>query len=229
MTASPARPHRSRVRVLAMDTSTELGSVAVLESGELRAEVSARVRAKHGETLLPLIEQALAHASLERGAIDLIAVGIGPGSFTGTRIGVATAKGLAIALDRPLIGVVSLTAIARAAPGRWIAPVVDAHKGEVYLSVFERGVERLAPLHAPPAEAAARARAIAGTSRSWSAARACAATPSSRSCSPLHDPRAHLGRAARRRRRARGRRAPPRARPGRSRRARAPLRAPLGR
>lgn len=145
-----------------MDTSTELGSVAVVEDGELRAEVSARVRAKHGETLLPLIQQALAHASIERGAIDLLAVGIGPGSFTGTRIGVATAKGLAIALDRPLIGVVSLTAIARAAPGRWIAPVVDAHKGEVYLSVFERGVERLAPLHAPPAEAAARARAVAG-------------------------------------------------------------------
>lgn len=145
-----------------MDTSTELGSVAVLADGELRAELGARVRAKHGETLLPLIQQALAHAGLAPAEIDLLAVGIGPGSFTGTRIGVATAKGLAIALDRPMVGVVSLSAIARAAPGQLVVPIVDAHKGEVYVAAYERDgalVERVAPLHAIPTEAAARVRA----------------------------------------------------------------------
>jgi tRNA threonylcarbamoyladenosine biosynthesis protein TsaB len=155
------------VRVLAVDTSTELGSVAVLVDGELRAEIAARVRARHGETLLPLIAQALDHAGLERDELDLLAVGVGPGSFTGTRIGVATAKGLAIALDRPLMGVVSLSAIARAMPGRRVVPIVDAHKGEVYLSVHEREgervVETLAPIHAAPLEAARQVRAAIGS------------------------------------------------------------------
>lgn len=145
-----------------MDTSTELGSVAVVIDGDLRVEITARVRARHGEKLLPLIVRALEHAELARADIELIAVGIGPGSFTGTRIGVATAKGLAIALDRPLIGVVSLSAIARAAPGRFVAAIVDAHKGEVYASLHEReGAElreRLAPIHAVPLDAARQLR-----------------------------------------------------------------------
>src|SRR5690606_3548539 len=123
-------------------------------------EVGARVQARHGETLFPLLAFALEHAGLARTDVDLLAVGIGPGSFTGTRIGVATAKGLAVALDRPLVGVVSLAAIARGAPGAWIVPVVDAHKGEVYAAAYERVgpalVERIAPFHAPPAEALAR-------------------------------------------------------------------------
>ena len=163
--------------MLAMDTSTELGSVAVVVDGELRAELTARVRAKHGETLIPLVAEALRLASVDKRDVDLIAVGIGPGSFTGTRVGVATAKGLAVALDRPMVGVVSLRAIARGATGRVIAPAVDAHKGEVYVAVYERVmpptpsalppapsreregelrlVERLAPSHAPPDEAVA--------------------------------------------------------------------------
>ncbi len=154
--------YRWRVRVLAMDTSTDLGSVAVLVDGEPWAEVHARVRARHGETLLPLVAQALTAAGVRRQELDLLAVGVGPGSFTGTRIGVATAKGLAVALDRPLVGVVSLRALARAAPGRFVAPVVDAHKGEVYVAVYEHEGdalhERLGPLHAVPAEAAAAVR-----------------------------------------------------------------------
>lgn len=155
------------MRVLAIDTSSELGSVAVLVGGELAAEIAARVRARHGETLLPLIARALEHAGVAKTELELIACGVGPGSFTGTRIGVATAKGLALALDRPLVGVVSLVAIARAAPGTWIAPVVDAHKGEVYTGLFERTaegalVERMAPISAPPNEAARAIRERAG-------------------------------------------------------------------
>lgn len=164
MTRARAQLTARRVRVLAMDTSTELGSVAVLVDGTLAVELSARVRARHGETLLPLIGAALDHAGLAREDVDLIAAGVGPGSFTGTRVGLATAKGLALALDRPLVGVVSLRAIARAAPGGWIVPVVDAHKGEVYAAVYERAgaalLERVAPFHAPPNEALASLRAV---------------------------------------------------------------------
>jgi tRNA threonylcarbamoyladenosine biosynthesis protein TsaB len=147
-----------------MDTSTDLGSVAVLVDGEPWAEVHARVRARHGETLLPLVAQALSAAGLKREELDLLAVGLGPGSFTGTRIGVATAKGLAVALDKPLVGVVTLRALAQAAPGRVVVPIVDAHKGEVYVAVYERvgGVlhERLAPIHAVPEQAVVQLRAV---------------------------------------------------------------------
>lgn len=142
------------MRVLAIDTSTLLGSVACVVGGELRAEVSARVSARHGETVFTLLEQVLAHAELDRGEVELIACGLGPGSFTGTRVGVAAAKGLALALDRPLVGVSTLRALALAAPGERLAPVVDAHKGEVFVAVFERTaeglVERAAAAHGPP-------------------------------------------------------------------------------
>lgn len=145
------------MRILALDTSTPLCSVAVLAGGVVRAALDARVDAKHGEILFRLFSDALQLASLDKRDLDLLAVGLGPGSFTGTRVGVATAKGLAVALDRPLMGVVSLRAIARAAPAALIAPAVDAHKGEVYVALYERTpdglVERLAPSHAPPTEA----------------------------------------------------------------------------
>lgn len=157
MTGARRQPTARPVRVLAVDTSTDLGSVAVLIDGVPTAEIGAKVRARHGETLLPLVRQALECAGLAIADIDLLGVGIGPGSFTGTRVGVATAKGLALALDRPLVGVVSLAALAQGAPGGWVVPVVDAHKGEVYAAAYERVgptlVERIAPFHAPPAEA----------------------------------------------------------------------------
>lgn len=143
------------MRVLGIDTSTGLGSVACLVDGQLVAEVAARVSARHGESLFTLLEQALAHAGLAKDAIDLIACGLGPGSFTGTRVGVAAAKGLALALDRPLVGVCTLEALALGAPGARIATVVDAFQGEVFLAVYERTQdvlrERMPPAHGAPA------------------------------------------------------------------------------
>lgn len=146
------------MRVIAIDTSTALGSVACLVDGQLRAEVDARVRARHGETVFTLLEQVLAHAGIDKAEIDLIACGLGPGSFTGTRVGLAAAKGLAVALDRPIVGVPTLRALARAAPGAKLAPAVDAHKGEVFVGVYERRgaglVETLAPIHGTPEDVA---------------------------------------------------------------------------
>lgn len=149
------------MHVLAMDTSTLVGSVAVLTDGAVRAELSASVRARHGEVLLPHVERALALSGVEFREVGLIAVGLGPGSFTGVRIGVATAKGLCLSGGQPLVGIVSPRALARGlgvAPSLAV-PVVDAHKGEVYAAVYRLGPggideEVLAPFHATPVEAA---------------------------------------------------------------------------
>lgn len=142
------------MRVLGIDTSTLLGSVACVVDGELRSEVAARVRARHGETVFTLLEQVLDHAGVARGELDLVTCGLGPGSFTGTRVGVAAAKGLALALDVPVVGVSTLRALALGAPGERLAPIVDGHKGEVFVALYERGseglVEVVAPAHGTP-------------------------------------------------------------------------------
>src|SRR5690349_6667536 len=118
------------MRTLALDTSTLVGTVAVLEDGALRAEWSASVRASHGETLLPELARTLAQAGLTLAQIDLFAVGLGPGSFTGVRIGVATAKGLALAERKPIVGITSLQVLARGMASEPLRAVaVDAHKG----------------------------------------------------------------------------------------------------
>jgi tRNA threonylcarbamoyladenosine biosynthesis protein TsaB len=161
------------MRILALDTSTFVGTVAVLRDGELLAEWSASVRASHGETLLPHLARALEQSELALSDIDLFAVGIGPGSFTGVRIGVATAKGLALAEGKPLVGVTSLRVIARGmAAGALRAVAVDAHKGEVYCALYEldrTGAlrERLAPFHDLPERAALRMREAAGAGELW--------------------------------------------------------------
>lgn len=150
------------MRILALDTSTELSSVAVLVDGELAAELSARTGARHGETLLANVEHALSLAGVDRRALDLVAVGLGPGSFTGTRVGVAAAKGLALGLAIPLVGVSSLEAIAYGAPRATerLGVVVDAHKGEIYGATFGAGTDGLSllvePFHAAPEGARAR-------------------------------------------------------------------------
>lgn len=148
------------MHVLAIDSSTATGSVAVVSGGRTLAALSASVQARHGEVLLPYIEQVLSLCGLQFREVGLIAVGLGPGSFTGVRIGLATAKGLALSGGIPLVGVVSLRALARGlGPAPALAvPLVDAHRGEVYGAVYRLGPdgidgELLAPFHAPPAEA----------------------------------------------------------------------------
>lgn len=172
-----ARPaaYPSAVRVLALDTSTALGTVAVTVDGELRAEQSARVEARHGESLLPLVADVLDKGRVPRTELDLIVVGIGPGSFTGTRVGVATAKGLAVGLGAPIVGVVTLRALAAAAPADRVATVVDAHKGEVFLAVYARTPDglrsELAPDHVAPEAAAETLRALGPIARCGSGLR----------------------------------------------------------
>ena len=147
--------------VLAVDTSTAIGSVAVVQDGEVLAELAARVSAKHGETLLPNVARVLEEAGVGIADVGLLAVGLGPGSFTGVRIALATMKGLALARRTPLVGVGSLLVLARGAglDGRVVVTLVDAHKQEVFGAAYggdtvAGAVELVVPFHALPGAAA---------------------------------------------------------------------------
>lgn len=158
-----------QLRVLAIDTSTSITAVAVTEGTRVLAEDHAPSEERHGNVILPRVQAVLAAASLQLAELDLLAVGVGPGSFTGLRVGLSTVKGLAFALGKPVCGVSSLEAIALAAleHAPQVAVLIDAFKSEVYAGVFQRGdggelgfvgesATRLPLFHAPPSEAARR-------------------------------------------------------------------------
>jgi len=125
------------MRVLGIDSATLVAGVAVIEEEKVIAEGFLQTRKTHSERLLPLIAQWLQEAELTLKEIDGIAVTSGPGSFTGLRIGAATAKGLAQAAGKPLVGVPTLDALALNAAGvRLICPILNARKGEVYTALY---------------------------------------------------------------------------------------------
>lgn len=133
------------MNLLALDTATEACSVALLCDGQL-LERHALAPRQHAELLLPWIDQLLAEAGLPRSGIDAIAVGRGPGGFTGVRLAVAAAQGIAFGLDRPLLPVSSLAALAMqapAAPGERVLAAIDARMGELYLGAYERSADGL--------------------------------------------------------------------------------------
>jgi tRNA threonylcarbamoyladenosine biosynthesis protein TsaB len=157
------------MKVLAIDTSTAVTAVAVLDGDRVLAEDNGRTEQRHGDVVLPRVQAVLAAATLQLADIDLLAVGVGPGSFSGLRVGLATVKGLGFALQKPVRGVSSPEAIASAALQRasQVVVLLDAFKGEVYAAVYRRApgdaleAAAVAPLfHASPAEAAARALAL---------------------------------------------------------------------
>ena len=112
--------------ILAFDTATDVATSALVEDGEVLGE-----RASKASTLLEDLDALLRQASARTADVDALAVGIGPGSFTGVRVGLATARGLALALAVPAAGVSTLDALAAGAPGA--LPVVDARRGEVFV------------------------------------------------------------------------------------------------
>lgn len=129
----------SAVQVLALETSTNCLSVALVSDSRTSCEINLQVKAGHAGMILSVIDEALNKAETPRTAIDLIAVGTGPGSFTGLRIGIATAKGLAASLGCRFVGVPTLDALAHAAVPSYlpIMPVVDAKKGEVFCCRYD--------------------------------------------------------------------------------------------
>lgn len=126
------------MRILAIESSAVAASAAVVSDGELEAYSFQRRGLTHSQTLLPMIEDMLNNAALDIGDVDRIAVARGPGSFTGLRIGIAAAKGLAFASGKPLVGVSTLAAMARTVS--WhngiICAAMDARRGEVYNALF---------------------------------------------------------------------------------------------
>jgi tRNA threonylcarbamoyladenosine biosynthesis protein TsaB len=129
---------RAGVRVLGLETATWTASVGVIDERCVLAERSLRVSGSHARCLLGLIDDALGEAGIEVADLDLLAVSIGPGSFTGLRIALSVAKGLVLATGAALTGVPTLEALACRAgvrPGL-VCPVLDARKGEVYGAAF---------------------------------------------------------------------------------------------
>jgi len=126
------------MRVLAVETSSLAGGVALLDGERLVAEYQLDVSVTHSERLMSAVDRVLADARWTPRDLAGLAVAVGPGSFTGLRIAVSTVKGLALALDLPIAAVPTLDAMAAALP--WAAlpvcPVLDARKGEVYASLY---------------------------------------------------------------------------------------------
>jgi tRNA threonylcarbamoyladenosine biosynthesis protein TsaB len=128
------------MNLLAIETATEACSVALIHGQELiaRSEIAPR---RHTELVLPMADELLAEAGIDRHALDAIAVGRGPGAFTGVRLGVSLAQGMALGLDLPVITISSLAALALEAPaedGAAILAVIDARMGEIYAASYRR-------------------------------------------------------------------------------------------
>jgi tRNA threonylcarbamoyladenosine biosynthesis protein TsaB len=127
------------MRVLAVDTTGAHGSVAVVAGDELEALIGIREsHPKHAESLLPTIDQLLRFLAIELHGIDGFAVAVGPGSFTGLRIGIAAVEGLSFATGKPAAGVSALEATAfrfRCVDGL-VVPLIEAYRGEVYGAAY---------------------------------------------------------------------------------------------
>ncbi|MEP6483555.1 MAG: tRNA (adenosine(37)-N6)-threonylcarbamoyltransferase complex dimerization subunit type 1 TsaB [Rudaea sp.] len=126
--------------LIAIETSTESCSAALMRDGDIieRSELAPR---RHAELILPMIESLLAEAGLSRRQIDAVAVGRGPGAFTGVRLAISVAQGIGLGLDIPVITISSLAALAQDVPADIDAPilaVIDARMGEVYSGAFRR-------------------------------------------------------------------------------------------
>ncbi len=126
------------MKILAIDTSGLVCTVAVTEDDRLISEFSIQHKITHSELLLPMLEEIKKRVALDLATIDGIAVSAGPGSFTGLRIGCATAKGLCLSLDKPLIAVPTLDAMAYNLYGNEnvICPMMDARRSQVYTGIY---------------------------------------------------------------------------------------------
>ena len=127
------------MKILALDSSGLVASVAVLEEDNLVAEYTIQYKKTHSQTLLPMLDEISRMIELDLSTLDAIAVAAGPGSFTGLRIGCATAKGLGQALGKPLVGIPTVDGLAYNLYGceKLICPLMDARRNQTYTGLYE--------------------------------------------------------------------------------------------
>lgn len=141
--------------ILALDTCLTACSAALLDGETVLAARSEAMPRGHQERLAPLVQELMAEAGVGFPALTRIGVTVGPGSFTGLRVGLAFAKGLSSALSIPCVGVGALEALAYGQPG-FVVAVIDARREQVYVQMFGDGVALMAPDALAAADAAAR-------------------------------------------------------------------------
>ncbi len=126
------------MRILALDSSGLVAAVAVVEEEQTIAEYTVNYKKTHSQTLLPMLDEVVKMIELDMNTIDAIAISGGPGSFTGLRIGSATAKGLGLALGKPLIHIPTLDGLAYNMYGTTgvICPIMDARRKQVYTGLY---------------------------------------------------------------------------------------------
>lgn len=130
---------RQTMRLLALDSSGLVASVALVVDDTLIAEYTTNFKKTHSQTLLPMLDEIVKMTGIQLEEIDAIALAAGPGSFTGLRIGSATAKGLGLALKKPIVAVPTVDALAFNLYGTnaMICPIMDARRSQVYTGLYE--------------------------------------------------------------------------------------------
>lgn len=149
-------PNRGNgMKILAIDSSSLVASAAVVDNGLLIGEFTINYKKTHSQTLLPMLDEMAKMIELDFTSLDAIAVAAGPGSFTGLRIGSATVKGLALALDKSVIAVPTLEALAYNLWGcsDLICPLMDARRNQVYAGIYRFQKGRLETIKKQSAEA----------------------------------------------------------------------------
>ena len=143
------------MKILALDSSGLVASVALVSDDTLLAEYTVNYKKTHSQTLLPMLDEVAKMIELDLNSVDAIAVAAGPGSFTGLRIGSATAKGLGLALGKPLVHIPTVDALAcnLYGCGSLICPLMDARRSQVYTGIytFEDGELRIIKEQSPMA------------------------------------------------------------------------------
>ena len=127
------------MKILGLDSSGLVASAAIVEDDILLAEYTTNYKKTHSQTLLPMLDEIRNMIELDMESIDAIAIAAGPGSFTGLRIGAATAKGLGLALNKPLVEVPTLEGLAYNLCGttQLVCPLMDARRNQVYTGIYE--------------------------------------------------------------------------------------------
>lgn len=135
------------MKLLAIDTSTKVAGAALMEDGRLVCETNLACGLTHSERLMPIVDSCMKLSGWQPGDLDAVAAVSGPGSFTGIRIGVSTAKGIAEAIGKPVVAVNTLEVLAASLGGfsGVIVPLLDARREQVYCAVYGCGLDELLP------------------------------------------------------------------------------------